>query len=498
MTHPMDELLAYVAFGDEDARHLTAARAAVEGDFAAATREFYDAIDDNPGAAAVLRDEQQRARLERSMHTWLHELFTGPYDAAYHDHRLRIGRTHVRVGLANQYMFTAMNVLRRALSASVRQRVAVADHGATLDALHKILDVELAIMLGTYMEERQRAAIERFRDVIISTLPVCVMLLDADNRVLASAGPKPYLLSHKDPTGMVAEEALSEGFVKATTLPRLLGDARVTGQTQVLPLVTLPGALTRSLRVTVVPVEHASADVLVHIEDLTDVVEAETKMRQSQNLAQLGEMAAAIAHEIRNPLAGISSTIQVIADGLDEGDRRRAILGKVQEQVYRLGTQVGDLLSFARPVTARPGPVVLSNVCARLEAEAQLEDDQTLVVSGDGQAYADDGLLAQVLTNLVQNALQAGARRVEVRLADGHIEVEDDAGGIPLELQQRIFQPFFTTKTRGTGLGLAVSARFLETMGGRLSLGRSDETGTRFDLDLKVNAQSPEKTPLLG
>lgn len=491
VTHPMDELRTYVGFTDDDAALLSAAQPSVMQDVALITERFYDAIDDNAGAKAVLRDQAQRKRLERSMERWIEELLGGTYDAAYHDHRQRIGRTHVRVRLPNQYMFTAMNVLRQSLERSVRHRLPAQSHEPTTRALHKILDIELAIMLGTYMEERQRAAVEHFRDLIVSTLPMCVMLLDEKGHIAASAGQKPFLLAHLSPTGMPLEEALTPEFLAACDLRQRVKVARQSRDIQVVPRVVLETPMTRHLRVTVVPVEHASADVLIHIEDLTDVVEAEDRVRQSQSLAQLGEMAAAIAHEIRNPLAGISSTIQVIADGLDGEDRRKAILGKVQGQILRLGTQVGDLLSFARPVTARPAQVDLRNVCARVETEAQLTEGQSFALEGDGTAFADDQLLAQTLTNLVQNAYQAGAMHVAVRLADGHIEVEDNGGGIPEELQQKIFQPFFTTKTRGTGLGLAVSARFLAAMGGRLVLGKSDEHGTRFVLELMADAKSP-------
>src|SRR5207253_7330399 len=105
-------------------------------------------------------------------------------------------------------------------------------------------------------------------------------------------------------------------------------------------------------------------------------------------------------------------------------------------------------------------------------------------VEGEGAAYADGVLLGQVILNLVQNAWQAGAKRVLVKVSDAHMLVCDDGPGVPADQRAQVFEPFFTTKVRGTGLGLPVSKKIVEAMGGTLALASSPLGGAAFDVAL--------------
>jgi len=204
---------------------------------------------------------------------------------------------------------------------------------------------------------------------------------------------------------------------------------------------------------------------------------------RSEHLAGIGQLAASIAHELRNPLAGISGAIQLVSRGLEEGHRHVRLLDAARAQVNRMAELVEDLLDFAKPRSPELVPVVLREEVER--AIGLLVDGPTVFTAGDGSAYADRDELSRILRNLFENAGAAGADRVEVHLDDGRILVTDDGPGIPDHVARRIFEPFFTTRTQGTGLGLPIAARAAEAMNGSLSL-EPGGNGATFLVDLPV------------
>jgi signal transduction histidine kinase len=174
----------------------------------------------------------------------------------------------------------------------------------------------------------------------------------------------------------------------------------------------------------------------------------------------------------------------VIAATLPVDDDRRHALSRVQQQIGRLGVLVGDLLNFARPMTAQFQPVDLFAIAEMAVKDAGASGEARLAtVEGKGAAIADNALLSQVLLNLVQNAWQAGAQHVTLRVSPGAIDVVDDGPGISAAHRGTVFEPFFTTKVRGTGLGLPVARKMLEAMRGTLELTSTSTvppTGTTF------------------
>jgi signal transduction histidine kinase len=317
-----------------------------------------------------------------------------------------------------------------------------------------------------------------------------MFVLDGDGVVTsATALAGPFLRGN--PIGKRASETLIDDLAAAVDLGAAIARARETGQPIDFPRVdVIVDGARRAVRVGVLPVEHALASCLVHLEDLTTVVEHEDRARNAENLASLGTMAASVAHEIRNPLAGISGVVQVVASSLPADDDRLPALIRVQEHIARLGELIGELLIFARPVKAAMAPMDLGAVAdhAISVARAAVADsDGDVVVEGAGHATGDAVLVAQVLQNLVMNALQAGATVVKVRISPARVDVIDNGPGIPPEARERVFQPFFTTKTRGTGLGLPMARRIAEAMQGRLDfLPPNGDSGCHFRLTLQA------------
>jgi len=265
----------------------------------------------------------------------------------------------------------------------------------------------------------------------------------------------------------------------------------------------------------------ARGDPVGHVlifQDVTHVVEMETHLTQRERLAAVGEMAAKIAHEIRNPLAAISGSVQLLADERAPGspDDPKRLMGIVVREADRLSGLITDFLGYARPRPLVRGAVSLhelaSEVLEMLAATAPEGVALELVGEDAGWVNGDAGQLRQVLWNLCMNAVEAmpkgGRLRVGIGLRDevpqGHersdrradqgtgpnrvsctrrcvvVSVQDEGEGMEPEQLDRLFEPFFTTKAAGTGLGLATVHRIVEAHEGELEVDSERGSGTRF------------------
>ncbi|HSN25596.1 MAG TPA: ATP-binding protein [Kofleriaceae bacterium] len=217
--------------------------------------------------------------------------------------------------------------------------------------------------------------------------------------------------------------------------------------------------------------------------DLRRRAEAEAREREKR-LAALGEMSAVLAHEIKNPLASLKGNAQLLASALEEGKPKQKATRVVDEAV-RLEKLVADLLAFVRTGElhrARFNP-------ARLIPDA-IESDTT---EAPATWSLDEARMRQVLANLVENGQAAGGP-VTVRVAQEParagratrlvIEVADKGPGVPADDRERIFEPFFTKKTRGTGLGLAIARRIVEQHGGTISVHDGTSGGAVFRIEI--------------
>ncbi len=221
-----------------------------------------------------------------------------------------------------------------------------------------------------------------------------------------------------------------------------------------------------------------------------------------EQLATLGEMAASLAHEIRNPLSGTKAAIDVLA-GAETAEEPRRILRQVSEELGRVDGVVRQLLSFAKPkapVLARVDLGRLLDDAVMLSGPRATAQGATLEVQRRAEPHdvlADADMVLQVIVNLIINALQAveGLADATVVLStsvrDGQAacSVRDNGPGVPAGRAVAIFRPFVTTKPRGTGLGLATSRRLIELQGGRLWLENPEEPGACFTFTLPVFAR---------
>jgi signal transduction histidine kinase len=222
------------------------------------------------------------------------------------------------------------------------------------------------------------------------------------------------------------------------------------------------------------------------------------ELKKSQRLAAIGELAASISHEIRNPLAGIKGAIQVILKDENLSERHSEVLAEVLSQVDRLNGTVGDLLIFSRPLTPE-----LKSTDVRSLLERTLDPIKLQPFLGEieiVQEYAitnpaqiDPDLVGQAFFNLVINSLQAmdgtGLLTIKAEETEGTIRInfQDTGRGISSENMEMIFRPFFTTKHRGTGLGLSISRNIIEAHGGSIQVDSEVDIGTTFTITLPLN-----------
>ena len=233
------------------------------------------------------------------------------------------------------------------------------------------------------------------------------------------------------------------------------------------------------------------------LHDLTSRVAMEEQLRERAALARLGEMAAVLAHEVKNPLAAVRGAIEVIGTRLPSGTRDAAIVKEIVARIDSLNELMKDLLLFARPPRPNPLPVDIPPLLAAT-AELLKEDPALNAVRIDVQGtappvIADPGLLRIVFLNLMVNSAHAmrgdGQIKVLVEAVNGECRIafEDNGPGIPPDIREKIFTPFFTTKSRGTGLGLPTAKRLIEAHRGTIDVRCPAGGGTTVIVQLPAN-----------
>ena len=256
---------------------------------------------------------------------------------------------------------------------------------------------------------------------------------------------------------------------------------------------------------------------VLYFKDLTRVEQLEERERLRDRLAALGEMAAAIAHEVKNPLAGIQVMAGLLKRQSSISDDDQAILHDIISEARVANKIVVDLLEFVRPINLQIERVsvadVLRDTVLRHEGPVSHEDVVLTMDVEDNlpSVRGDHTQLRQLFTNLMVNAFEALDGRGHLTITasfvpveDGHtpigepgetigsvvIDVEDDGPGIPADVRERIFSPFFTTKPRGSGLGLAIVRKIVDAHDGRIDVRSRVDGGTHFQVSVPVTRES--------
>ncbi len=226
------------------------------------------------------------------------------------------------------------------------------------------------------------------------------------------------------------------------------------------------------------------------LQDLKRLKEMEAKVQQAQKMATIGEMAAGIAHELRNPLAAISGAAQLLEKDLAGSSANQRLFNIIIRECDRLGETIDDFLLFSRPVTPEkewfPLRALAAEAVETLRQNPNWSKELTvaLEIPATLECWADPQLVRQLLTNLLSNSGHACRKspgpRIAIRAEEGPlpgagdgseaivVQVEDNGHGIPAAIREKIFTPFFTTRENGTGLGLALARQIAESHGGAI------------------------------
>jgi two-component system, NtrC family, nitrogen regulation sensor histidine kinase GlnL len=350
------------------------------------------------------------------------------------------------------------------------------------------------------------ASAERFGERVVANIPSGLLAFDAGGRATVVNPQARALLE-------LGEWAEGRGYAElledAPELARLVARCLETGETFRREEVWAGGGgRARRLGATIAPFEPQRGSqergALCMLTDITEVAELRETVALKRNLESLGEMSAGLAHEFKNALAALHGYAQLLQNpALAAGARASATAALLQE-VRGLSEMVTSFLNFARPRPLDPAPVPLAEIvgaCAEELGGLYAERNVGLVIEGEWpEVRADERMLRQALLNLLRNAAEAiepasaerrvcarGARELDVRgRAWARVEIEDTGPGIADEDLSRIFIPFFTTKQKGHGVGLALAHRVVTDHDGTLAARNSQRGGALFTLRLPL------------
>ncbi len=347
-------------------------------------------------------------------------------------------------------------------------------------------------------EARERAnSAEKFSEHIVASLPSGLIAFDGAGLSMAINTPGRTLL---EANGTALGESYQQLFGAHEELAKMVGDCLQTGtvyrRTEIQTVS--PEGRMRRLGATIAPIElppeRGPRGALCLLTDITEVTELREQVALKNNLESLGEMSAGLAHEFKNAIATLQGYAQLL-QSLELNDKAQVAAGSLLNEVRNLSSMVTAFLNFARPQPLQLEEVSVAELirdCAEeLQVELDVDAEESIVIR------ADERMLRLALLNLIRNAVEAAPEgRVFVRAREATIEVRDTGKGIPTADLQKIFIPFFTTKAKGHGIGLALTHRIITQHGGTLTATNSPEGGAIFTIQLPIKKRTSQEEGL--
>jgi PAS domain S-box-containing protein len=348
---------------------------------------------------------------------------------------------------------------------------------------------------------REKERVENQLRSVLESLDSSVVMIDTEERITLfnPSAERIYALASEDATGRSYADVFAAQADSHYPLNETLRHNRTTVGHEKYWKV---GTGLKPIGYTTSVVKDRNGLVLGAVEistDLTQIKQLQNQMQHAKTLAALGEMAATVAHEIRNPLAGIGGFAGLLERDLEGDDPRRALVKKIVQGVSSLNKIVSNLLVYTRPMELQVQRVDFIEWMEDILRYAELEiekEHKDIVIERDYrfermEARIDPEKFQQVFLNLIFNAIQSieGKGKIILRIeidSDDFLRVAiiDDGKGIPKDIIGKIFNPFFTTKEQGTGLGLAIVQRIVALHGGVIEVTSEPSKRTQFEIRL--------------
>lgn len=356
--------------------------------------------------------------------------------------------------------------------------------------------------------EKNLGEVTAFNESLVSSLPVGVVATDGNDTIqLCNTNACTILnLVEEDTVGRLPTEVIHADLASifTQTLPpgglEIEKEFRVNDSEIIKSLNLLLTAVTSG--------DEKSLGRVLLVRDMTQMRTLEKELQKSERMASLGRMAAGVAHELRNPLSSIKGLALLLKPNFKSGSKEEENTETLVKEVERLNRGIGELLDFAKPARLLKKDVSIEDIVTKtmnlVEADAHSYNIQMkLECSPDcASVYADNDKISQVLLNIFLNAIQAmediepfeninedvkkGVLRIKIHQKEKNvfITITDSGKGIKKEFLKRVFDPYFTTKSDGTGLGLALSAKIVEEHGGKIEISSIEGSGTVVTLRL--------------
>lgn len=516
------DLQQYVGWSDADASLVRAAGKTLRGHFEALIDDFYEEIQRHPAAVRTITGgDAQIVRLKGKLRGWLEDLFEAQHDEQYALRRWQTGLRHVEIGLHQIYTNAALARLRDGLLRRLCQAWEGDFEGlaAAIAALNKAIDLDLALIEYAYESEHMRRlqAVEQrrleetvhrereFSEGLLQRAQAIVLVLDTEGRIARFNSYMEQLSGY--PLEEVRDKDWFDLFIPQEDRPALcklfqtmLGGAETT--TAVNRILCRDGSLrdiswsNKALKDS----DGKTTAVLAIGQDVTELREAQQRAVQAERLAAIGQMVAGLAHESRNALQRIQANAEMLELEVEENKEAMELVARIQNAQEQLHRLFDEVRGYAAPIKLDRVPCTLSelwreawDILARQRFQRQVSLHEE-VKCRSLRVTVDRFRLVQVFRNLLENSLAACEDPVEITIeVDSlrqrqhemlRIVVRDNGPGIALDAREKIFQPFFTTKTKGTGLGMSIAQRIVEAHGGDIAVIEAGDRGAAVEITL--------------
>jgi len=504
------DLQTYVGWSQIDEERVKSASSVIDSHIDVLIENFYAEIQRHPDALKVITGGQpQIERLKASLRMWLRESMQGRSDVGYVVRRWNIGLRHAEIGLNPAFTAAAMSRLRNGIIQIVAAHVSESPFKLCelVQSFNKLLDLDLAIIQDAYeseylrrekLAEHERSEI-KFR-MLVEAAAGLVMILKSDETIVYVS---PYC---ETLIGYPAPDLIGKQFSAAFNLDgvhdkfsSLIGTI-LKGQPVKafeMPIVARDGRrqwfVWNAQRLDDFDGEVAA---LIVGQDFTERRNEQERLLRAERLAGIGQMITGIAHESRNALQRIQACTEMLELEIENNEEAQRLVRRLQQAQDTLLHLFDEVRNFAAPVRLEKAPGRLDSVwheawntleTSRRDRTASLVENTNQL---DLEICIDRYRMAQVFRNLLENSLAACADPVIVEIEctpatlDGKSAVKiflrDNGPGLSSEIRSTVFEPFVTTKTKGTGLGMAIARRIVEAHGGHISVGSESAGGAEF------------------